>query len=184
MKSLTNRITKQLSNSGTTLIEVIIVTIIAVILLGIAFLGYRGQGETLALRRNAYKVLADIEKTRELAMSAHKLEAGYAPDGGYGIYFDSNNRDRYIIFADNDLNRLYSGAGESVEIINFEQNIETHSVLPANPLYITFVPPSPDVYIDGNKLNTNNAVIIIRLKNDHSQTATIKVSGRGVTWIE
>jgi prepilin-type N-terminal cleavage/methylation domain-containing protein len=174
----------QSNNKGTTLIEVLVVTVIAVILLGIAFLGYRGQGETLALRRNAYKSLADIEKTREMAMSAHPFSVGDAPEGGYGIYFNLNNRNQYIVFADIDANRQYDSPGELVETIPLEDNVELSAVFPNNPLYIVFLPPSPDVFINANDSPINEAEITIRLKNDHTQTATIKVSGRGAVWIE
>jgi Tfp pilus assembly protein FimT len=95
------------SSSGVTLIEVLVVTAIMFILLGISFVGYRERGKELELQRAAFKVMADIERVRGMAMSAQEEEiSGKIPEGGWGIYFDTGNPRQYILFADLDANKL------------------------------------------------------------------------------
>ncbi len=175
----------QRNNRGTTLIEVLVVVIIASILLGAAFLEYRKRSQELALQRASHTLLAEIEKTRETAMSGRPLADGEAPEGGYGLYFNTDDRSGYIVFADEgpSPNHLYN-SGEEVEIIFFEENIELHSVSPDNPLNIVFIPPSPDVFINASNLPLTEAEITLRLKNDFSKRRTIKVNSAGLIFME
>jgi len=171
------------SSRGITLIEVLVVTAIMFILLGISFVGYRERGKELELQRAAFKVMADVERVRGMAMSAQEEEfSGKVPAGGWGIYFDNGSLNKYIIFADKTLPLDYSydpaeGPGETIFL---EEGIILK--IPAS-VNIVFLPPSPDVYLQGGAPLLNEVNIIIALVNNPSKTKTITVNSAGLIYI-
>jgi len=170
------------NSQGMTLIEVLMVIAIIFILLGTSFVGYREKGEELGLQRAAFKVVADIERVRGMAMSAHEEKtSGEVPLGGWGIYFDSDNPYQYILFADLDADKFRkTDATEDVETIYLEENIIIKNLSPSNPLDIVFSPPSPDVYLQGELLSIDEVNIIIAITDDSSKTKTISINSVGL----
>lgn len=172
-----------INSRGFTLIELLVAVAIISILFGISFLGYRAKGEELNLQRAALKISADIEKIREMAMSADEL-SGVVPEGGYGVHFDIALPDQYIIFADlgPSPDKVYSGSSEEVEVISLGKAIKIKSVSPPSPsnvLNIVFVPPAPNVYLQGGAI-VDQARVVISLADDPSKTKTISVNKVGL----
>ncbi|MEA3453255.1 MAG: prepilin-type N-terminal cleavage/methylation domain-containing protein [Patescibacteria group bacterium] len=168
---------------GITLVEILIVTAIMSILLGISFVGYNERGEELQLQRAAFKVMADIEKTRGMAMSAQEEKISeQIPEGGWGIYFNPALSNKYIIFPDKrylafPLNYIYDAATEEPEEeIFLEDGVLLDIPLPIN---IVFSPPSPDVYLQGGA-PISEINVIIALENNPSKTKTIVINSAGV----
>ncbi|MBU3918729.1 hypothetical protein KKC63_02365, partial [Patescibacteria group bacterium] len=144
-------INKKLKQQGTTLIEILITISMITILLGVAFWGYRDRGRELDLKRSALELVANLEKTREMAMSSTIIGGGTErPEGGYGIRF-IKNQTSYILFADRTDNKSYdAGAGELDSTIFLKDGVSITIVSPADTTDIVFSPPSPDVYINGS----------------------------------
>lgn len=170
------------NHKGVTLIELLITLLIISIIVSASFFGYREMGKRLALRRAAYEITSNIEKVREMAMSAQKFE-GSIPRGGYGIHFNRDNPNEYVLFADLDLgggpDRIYTGIDEKVKKIYLERAIEISAVIPSNPINIVFLPPSPDVYLQG-ELFLTQVEIIIAIRDDPLQTRKIYVNNAGL----
>lgn len=183
-KLMINHKSSMNNSRGVTLIEVLVVTAIMFILLGISFVGYRERGEELKLQRVAFKVAADIERVRGMAMSAQEEEiSGEIPEGGWGICFDTANPNQYILFADLDADKFRKiDASENVETIYLEDGIEIDGLLPSTPLDVVFSPPSPDVYLQGG-LPLNEVNIIIALINNPLKRKTIIVNSAGLVSI-
>ena len=176
------------SQKGMTIIELLIVVAIIAILLGISFWGYHKRGEELSLRRVAYQMMSDIEKTREMAMSARKLSSGDRPEGGYGLNLDTASPGQYVIFADlgTSPDKTYNGSSEAVETISLGTKIVIQGIKigssPKNVVNIVFIPPSPDVYI--NTLSPSAPVeITLALKSDSSKIKKIFINSTGLVWI-
>jgi len=167
---------------GMTLIEILMVIAIIFILLGVSFVGYREKGEELGLQRAAFKVIADIERARGMAMSAQEEKiSGEIPSGGWGMYFDDNNPYQYILFADLDADKFRkTDATEDVEIIYLEKNIIMNNLSPSNPLDIVFSPPSPDVCLQGGLLAIDEVKIIIAITDNPLKTKTISINSVGL----
>ena len=114
-------------------------------------------------------------------MSARKQEAsGEVPEGGYGVYFDINSPNQYILFADLDADRFRkSDASEDVETISLEEGVKLDVLSPASPVNVVFSPPSPDVYLQGGA-PLNEVNITIALTSNPSETKTITVNSAGL----
>lgn len=162
-----------MNQKGVTLIEFLVVTLVISILLGTIFAGYRGRNKELVLQRVASKLTADIERTREMAMSAQGVSAG-----GYGIHFRNNWSGQYVIFADENSNQARS-ANEDMSTIIIENDIVIE--LSSNKLDIVFVPPVPDVYIDGAE---GNARIRVSIDGNPSKFKEIIVNSAGLVYVE
>jgi len=137
---------------GTTLIEILITISMITILLGVTFWGYRDRGRELGLKHSALEMVTNLEKVREMAMSARVIGVGAErPEGGYGIRFIKNETS-YILFADVTNNKSYDvGAGELNSTVLLKNGISIVLASPATTTDIVFIPPSPDVYINGSK---------------------------------
>lgn len=173
----------QLSTKATTLIEILVVLAVASILLGVSYFGYRERGQELALQRAAQKLVTDIERAREMAMSARKLEGSeIIPEGGYGFNFNISSPFQYILFADlPSPNKIYSGATERVETISLETGIKLIGLVPSSPLNIVFLAPSPDTFIQAGAVNS--AEITIAIESSPSKTKKIYINAAGLVSI-
>ena len=169
-----------MNEKGVTLIELLMVTAIIGILLATIFMGYRGENKELILQRVASKMVTDMERTREMAMSAQSNEGNYS-GGGYGIYLSDNSEDlkkQYTIFADTNSDQERS-ASEDIDTIYMEDNILITRLIPSNQLDIMFVPPSPTVYIEGVE---GSAIIRIAIDTDSSKFKEIVISNTGLIY--
>jgi len=169
----------QTGSQGITLIEVLITISIMTVLLGVAFWGYRDRSRELDLKRSAFELVANLEKVREMAMSA-RITSGETerPTGGYGIHF-VKNQNNYILFADKIDNKSYDGASELYSNIFLKDEIFIKIVNPLDTTDVVFTPPSPDIYINGS--DTNSAEITI---GDSSITKKIIINPAGLISIE
>lgn len=127
-----------------TLIELLVVTSIILLLTALILPNYRLGDSHLAVQRSAHKISQDLRRAQEFAISV-KVFGGMVP-GGYGIYFDLDQLDRYVMFADLDSDQEYSGVNEKVEETILEGNVTLFSLSPiasGNSLNVFFAPPHP-----------------------------------------
>jgi len=163
-----------------TLVEALITVAIVGILLATSFLAYRPRGQELALQRSAFKIASDIEIVREMAMSARKNVGGEIPIGGYGIYFDIANPSSYILFADSDASKNRKSDGsEDIKTLDIEDGIVLSILSPSNPVNITFVSPSPDVFLQGGA-TVGQIDITVAIQADISKTKIISINKAGL----
>lgn len=151
---------------GFTLIEMMIAISVMIILTVIVVPIYQDNQKQLALQRAANKVVQDIRRTQDMAMSAREIinpyDAGerFVPEGGFGVYFGNKTGDKskkYVIFAvcDGD-NKKFINAGpppcgtspnnfsQAVETIDLEQGVVIDSfTFSSTHLNIVFTPPEP-----------------------------------------
>jgi len=120
MFQFNNKTIKQYINKcrGMTLIEVLAVVAIILILTAAVVINPR---PSVDLDRAARQLASDLRRAQNMAMSAEEY-SGSVPYG-YGIYFNINNKDEYILFADNDGGGTWSGVGETVETISLEKGV-------------------------------------------------------------
>lgn len=143
-----------MNNKGFTLIELIVVTAIIVLLLGLALPSYRSANKSLALQRAIHKLAQDLRRAQEMAMSATEVEVegeGVVPEGGYGLYLNINQPNQYILFADFDANQEYTDENEKVDKIELEGEVEISDFRPidavGDDLSIVFLPPDPIIIL-------------------------------------
>lgn len=162
-----------------TLIELLVVTGIIILLTALTLPNYRQGDDQLALQRSAHKMAQSLRMAQEYAISVKDFNGG-AP-GGYGIFFDLDQPDRYIMFADLDGNQIYSTPDEKAEEIIIEGNVSLDALNPVgqeNSLNIFFAPPDPTIYFFPDA-----AFAAINIKVQDSQKS-IQVNKAGLIAIE
>ncbi|MDP2909937.1 MAG: prepilin-type N-terminal cleavage/methylation domain-containing protein [bacterium] len=166
---------------GFSFVELIVTMSVIVILTIASFPFYKSLKGDLALERSAAKLVQDIRRAQEMALSGRDFGNNF-PEGGYGICFNSSSPSFYVIFADVNGNKIRDG-GEEVETVNFESNIKINSVS-GGTLDIIFVPPNPDVFLTDLGVDLGSLVEITISSSDGSRSKTIRVNKAGLVWIE
>jgi len=162
-----------------TLIELLVVISIIVLMTALILPNYRLGDNQLVIQRSAHKISQDLRRAQEFAISVKDFN-GSLP-GGYGIYFDLDQSDRYIMFADLNGDQTYSGSNEKAEEIILEGNVTLFSLspmAPGNSLNIFFAPPDPII-----KFLPDAATATINIKVGTFQK-TIQVNKAGLIAVE
>ncbi|MFH1423495.1 MAG: prepilin-type N-terminal cleavage/methylation domain-containing protein [Candidatus Nealsonbacteria bacterium] len=157
---------------GFTLLELLVVVSIIVLMTAFTLPNHRSGDNQLALQRSAHKISQDLRRAQGFAISVKDFN-GSTP-GGYGIYFDLDENDRYIMFADLDGDQTYSGINEKAEEILLEGEIR----LVGSSLTVFFTPPNPNVYFFPDA-----AIATINIGVETLQK-TIKVNKAGLIFVE
>jgi len=171
---------------GFTLIESLVVVFIILVLTLITLPNYRQGEKALSLEQSILRLSQDLRRAEDMALSAKEFQ-GAIPQGGYGLYADSDSPASYIIFADCNRDHEYSngrpcaGVSEEVETVSLASGVEILSLTPTSPLNIAFTPPYPTVTIP---LAATEATITLALKDDPSQTRTVRVNKAGLIAVE
>jgi prepilin-type N-terminal cleavage/methylation domain-containing protein len=165
-----------------TLIEFLVVIAMISILLAIVLANYRSANLSLSLYRSAQKLASDIRRAQEMAMATRKF-GETIPKGGYGVYFNSENPQEYIIFADlNDPPNHSFDSNETFQRIKFENEKIRITNLTASPLNIVFVPPDPTIFI--NDTLTLAEIRIGIVEGDSSKYKIIRVNKAGLIEVQ
>ena len=176
-------------NKSFTLIELLVVISVIGILSAIMFPGYQLARRQLALQRSANKLAQDIRKAQEMAMSAQEcLECGGGvPAGGYGVYLNKTEPDRYYIYANTSSPyEKYDSGDIKIETIYLEKEVSIKDFGPSSENFsINFKPPDPIVTIkDAAGQDKNSLTIILALRTNLTKTKTIKVNKVGLVSVE
>lgn len=167
---------------GFTLIELLISISIIGLLTVLVLADYRSGQKKYALKQNTQKLVSDIRKAQNMAMSGVDIESQYC---GYGIELNQSARpDSYRFYADKSSNcqtsnNKYDGSDDILETIDLSDRIEIQSTSPS-PIDIFFKPPIPTVYINGQDEagGVSSGVITLKLKDTSlTKVITIYVSG-------
>lgn len=172
-----NNIKKQ----GATLIEVLTSVAIIGIISAIFITNYNQAGRQSNLQLATQLVITDIRFAQANALGLVEY-SGASPQGGWGIYFNSQEpfNQEYRIFADINANKRYdSGEDEASlggRVISLPSQIVIDSVGTSTDLSIVFIPPDPLTFINSQ---TDPIHIVLRDLNNNS-TSTIFVNFAGL----
>jgi len=168
--------------SGFTIIELLIVMVIISVLSVLVLTNYRSGQKKYALDQAAQKLVSDIRKAQNMAMSGVEITGVCDEDNctGYGIYINKNDT-FYIIYADNNGNLSRQPSDATVETINLSSKIKIDSVSPlSNRIDMFFESPAPTARINfpiGTTLGTITLGVV-----DSSLTKTITVTTAGLIY--
>jgi len=149
-----------LKDAGFTIVEVLVVLAIVAIISGFMVVNFRKGGESGKLQRSAQLIVQNIRKAQNMALSS--VEYGGAVPYAYGVFFDRDVINSYILFADlNPDSYRYNGEppDKRIETINLERGIVIDSISPSPFLHIAFSPPNPLTFIN---VDRSEATITIK----------------------
>ncbi len=183
------KIFKNNKKPGFTLTELLVSLFIIALMTGIFLTNYR-QGERQSdLILTGQLLVSDIRFAQANALGLVMYDDSI-PDGGWGVYFNKNDENKYIIFADIDNNKLYNGDEANEEhggrIINLPNNIEIVKLelvqkngSESEELHIVFRPPMPKTFINDSYIDNKRAIITLREVNLEEEIK-IKVNYAGL----
>jgi len=188
----------KINENGYTLIELFVVMFTIILMGSILLSGYSTVDDQKALSMSVSRLAQDLRETQEksLAPSSEKKElcSDASPSEDrirqliFGAYFQQGN-DSYVLFVDcNDDKDYDSGVDKQITPIGLDNEVMVSKLSkngnpPVSNLSIVFIPPSPDLYIDGS-FGTTEVEIEVALKNDTTKNQTIRINKSGLIEIE
>jgi prepilin-type N-terminal cleavage/methylation domain-containing protein len=171
--------------SGFTLIEMLIVMVIISTLAVLILTNYRSSQKKYALDQAAQKLVSDIRRAQNMAISGVETPGQCSvadPCSGYGVSIRKIDDNFYRIFGDKVDNSRFQPADALIEIINLPLDIEIQAASPIpSKTDIVFEPPEPITFINGNNgvgvLGTITLGVV-----DTSLTKTITVTTAGLIY--
>lgn len=169
-----------------TLVEMLVSVFILLTITTLMLANFR-EGEKRIRLMAATNILAsDIRKVQNMVINGSKFGNIEMTTGGYGIYFPSSNKE-YVIFADNNLNRVFDW-GEGLATTTLNSIIISLPLEGSDPLRnLVFNPPRAQICENIDSCAScdcsikNAGVYDISLINDIIHTSMVRinqVSGR------
>lgn len=174
---------------GFTLIELIVSMGIIAVITSVTLVQHNQFNETLALTNLAYEVGLSVRQAQVFGLSVREFTGGNGVTANlYGVHFEYNQNDpqtrvKYVLYADNDGNKNFSGDTEIVEtttitrgnyIDKFCATRNNNTVCSdsladsgagvINSLSIRFDRPNPDavIVVDNGSTEYEEAVIFLK----------------------
>ncbi|MBU1557670.1 prepilin-type N-terminal cleavage/methylation domain-containing protein [Patescibacteria group bacterium] len=149
------------TSGGFSLIELMVVMAIVTLITGITLFNHNTFSGGVALENLAYEIALAVRQAQFFGINVRAASTGAGGstfNTGYGVYFNKANPTSFILFADTNNDRFYSGSAEIVEVYTMKRgnqikylcvdggcsSPETSSL---EQLQITFVRPEPDAVI-------------------------------------
>lgn len=166
--------------AGFTITELLVVMFIISLIATLSLVNYRSGQRKYVLTQTVQRLVSDIRKTQNMALSGFGLAGTYY---GYGVYVDENDS-YYIIFGDINGNAVYEPSDDIIETISLPNDINIKSVSPSpDKLHVFFEPPQPTTYLNGNNAAGISETIILEIENS-SLSKTVRVSTAGLIQVE
>lgn len=151
-----NFLKKIKEEKGFSLIELIVVVAIITLLTSATLFSHSRFSGGVTLESLAYEIALTVRQAQFFGINVRNV--GGVFDAGYGVYFDKNNPTSFILFADTNDDRFYSGPSEIIEVYTITRGnqikylcVDSECVNPevsiVEGLQITFVRPEPDAVI-------------------------------------
>jgi len=167
--------------AGFTLLEVLVVIFIMGLLGSLALANFRQGEQAYNLSVAARKVVSDLRRVQNLAMSGIGESITDDSKKGYGIHFGKND-DEYFIFVDRNGNMKFQPSDEKEVAEELQETI----VLPRNikissskNLDVFFLSPMSITYLDGKSNAGDSATVTLEVEGT-DLTKTILITSAGL----
>ncbi|HTW96094.1 MAG TPA: prepilin-type N-terminal cleavage/methylation domain-containing protein, partial [Candidatus Methylomirabilis sp.] len=175
------------TNSGFTLLEVIISLFIITILISLFLANYRSGSRSNDVNLAAQKLSSDLRLAQNNALGLVPYN-GSLPAGGWGAHFDKINLpNQYIIYADVNADHQYAGGAESAfaggRTITLPSGVVISDLksggVSRNVLDITFIPPDPatKIYYSPSSSSTDASIILKQSVTGNTKNINVNVLG-------
>ena len=173
-----------MSKKGFTIIELMVIAGIFVIVAGMVFANFRRGENSSTFLLATEEVASNIRKTQTQTLTG-SIEQEIVASGGFGVYFNLNQPNQYLIFRD-DGNQIYeNGVDTLIASTTLPANIVI-SALSNNPLTIIFKPPKPTVYLNGGLVANSGDVYLTsdRIESKRGHVTINRITGRITSELE
>jgi len=172
------------NKKGFTLAELLVSISIIALFATLTVMNFRLGQNSAELNLSAQKLASDIRRVQGYALSSEDFNGARA-ENGWGIHFIPAGADRYIIFCDEDGDKVRRTNGaEDVEEIFLSEGIEINKLLidggnaTGGKLSVVFMPPDPtanicDVMCNGNEIDAS----VILTNGDDTKTVDFNIFG-------
>lgn len=154
-------VSKRKKESGFTFTELLVVMFILSLLSTMVLISYRNNQKGYLLSQSAQKLVSDIRKAQNMAISGVDISGGNYY--GFGIYV-LDNATSYILYGDEDGDSIYQPSDTTIETVNFSGEIRIGETAPLLAgVDVFFRSPNPITYIDGDNLAGKTATITLEI---------------------
>lgn len=176
------RAIKHTSNSGFTIMEAMVTMVIIAIMSAVYLTNYRPTNQKIILDQAAAGIVADLRNAQNMAMNVKKFN-DEIPQGGYGVKINNTSPGTYTIYADCNINsHVYDNSSLCGASSNLSEKISDRTLdsgvnITSASLDISFQPPNPIVWINGNTGVDSLTTITLRYGGESGPTKTITING-------
>lgn len=164
--------------SGFTVLELLIIAAIFVIVAGLVLVNLKkGENQTSFLLATE-EVASQIRMAQTQALTG-SIQEEIVASGGFGLYFDLNQPDQYLLFRD-DGDQVYESAVDAALSSTALPAGISLSALSNDPLTIVFKPPKPTAYLNGALVDNSGDVYLTsdRIENKQGHININRLTGR------
>jgi prepilin-type N-terminal cleavage/methylation domain-containing protein len=186
------QILKRLQNQqGVTMIEVLVTISVIVLVLSLYTVNYQTANKRTQVILSAQKIVSDLRLAQSYAISAKRFNDVIA-NNVWGVYFDTQTPEQYIIFSDLNDNNTYD-EGEQFRLLKLNHNIKINGftfrevgdpvyyALDAPNLTITFLPPDPQtIFFANGQILPKEAVAVRVLDETNSAEKILSINFFGL----
>lgn len=171
--------------AGFTVIELLavigIMTLISIFMLS----GRRSGEDQRKLNIDSQKLVQNLRKAQNYAMSAKESECTGNPVMPYGINLNSNSPSNYLFIADCNNSKIYDSGDFLVSTIPLgDSTISSISPSSGGSLNIFFEAPIPKTYINGDTISGTTGEITLCSKRQASLCKSININLMGTIGTE
>lgn len=175
------------TSNGFTLLETIITLFIITLMMALFLTSYRDGSRNTDLTFASQKLASDLRTAQNNSLGS-VYYGGAIPSGGWGVHFDTTAPASYLLFADQNNNRIYD-AGEAVAVsggqtIALPANVTVNNINSGGgsrtQLDVTFLPPDPVTRIYWNALSSSTAATVTLKETTRGRTKDLNVNILGL----
>lgn len=180
---------------GFTLVELMVVFSISALIASVMIASYPDFSSQIKFKNTVLDVALAIREAQVYGAGAKEVKLGSPADPfnvAYGVHFDMNKPNSFILFADANGDDEYTSTGEDVESFTIERDFKIKDIcinngticyLPSGVqklLDVMFKRPNPDAIINmgPNAKVANGTIQIINTKNGKVKTVRVTSTGQ------
>jgi|AntDeeMinimDraft_6_1070357.scaffolds.fasta_scaffold07045_3 prepilin-type N-terminal cleavage/methylation domain-containing protein len=193
------KLDRALVSPGFTLIELIVAIGVVAIIAGITLGSRQNYSRAVNLNNVAHEIALSIRQAQTYSVSSRGSSLGDPVDSFvYGVYFEKNNPQQFILYQNNNTNEAYQASDTPVETYQLPNRMEIDKICLIanysqgdacgsgdNKVSVAFKRPDPSAlfYKDGVS-STGDEAFLVELAGDEGARQTIITRSSGFISVE
>lgn len=174
--------------SGFTIIELMVTIGLMVIVLSVSTVAYRQASKRTEIILTIQQVASNARLMQSYAANAKEYE-NITRQNIWGVYFDKNNKNQYLLFVDKNENTVYD-QGEIYQTLTLNNGVFIDSITchvndtqtkDLTRAAITFIPPNPDtVIVDTTDKSECKSISVVLKDNINNSIKELNINFYGL----